>query len=79
MTGSPSGPQMKKLLLDWCEGGKAPEKMSVRWRDGSVDMPVAPYPGLYRLGEDGKWILETRPRGVPRIDAMCLETKVNGF
>ena len=23
MTGSPSGPQMKKLLIDWCEGGKA--------------------------------------------------------
>lgn len=43
LTGSPSGPQMKKLLVAWCEGGA--------------------------------WRLETRPRGVPRIDALCLETK----
>ena len=79
MTGSPSGPQMKKLLIDWCEGGKAPEKLSVKWPDGSVDMPVAPYPGLYTQDGNGAWRLEMRPRGVPRIDAMCLETKTKGF
>ena len=75
LTGSPSGPQMKKLLVAWCEDGKAPEKVLVKWRDGNVDMPVAPYPGLYCQDEGGAWRLETRPRGVPRIDALCLETK----
>ena len=76
LTGSPSGPQMKKLLVAWCEDGKAPEKVFVKWRDGSVDMPVAPYPGLYCQDEGGAWRLEMRPRGVPRIDARCLETKL---
>ena len=69
LTGSPSGPQMKKLLVAWCEDGQAPEKLFVKWRDGSVDMPVAPYPGLYYQDEGGAWRLEMRPRGVPRIDA----------
>lgn len=76
LTGSPSGPQMKKLLLDWCEKGKAPDKVFVKWRDGSVNMPVAPYPGLYRQDENGAWVLEKRPRGVQRIDAKCLETRL---
>ncbi len=76
MTGSPSGMQMKKLLVDWCENGRAPAQIHVKWRDGSVDMPVAPYPGLYRQDADGAWRIEKRPRGVARIDAKCLETKV---
>ena len=79
MTGSPSGRQLKDLLVDWREKGKAPEKLFVKWRNGGVNMPVAPYPGLYRQDGDGNWRQERRPRGVARIDAMCLETKTKGF
>ena len=79
MTGSPSGRQLKDFLVNWCENGKAPEKIFVKWRDGSVTMPVAPYPGLYRRDDGKEWKLEMRPRGVARIDAMCLETKTSGF
>ena len=79
LTGSPSGRQMKDLLVGWCEKGRAPERIMVKWRDGSVEMPVAPYPGLFRRDEGGNWSLEKRPRGVARIDASCLETKVSGY
>ena len=79
MTGSPSGRQMKDLLVGWCENGVAPKKVMVKWRDGSVNMPVAPYPGLYCQGANGEWKIEKRPRGVRRIDAICLETKQTGF
>ena len=79
MTGSPSGRQLKDLLVGWCEKGVAPEKIFVKWRGGSVNMPVAPYPGLYYQNASGEWKLEMRPRGVPRIDATCLETKLTGF
>jgi feruloyl esterase len=79
LTGSPSGGQLNKLLVDWCENGKAPEKIFVKWRDGSVTMPVAPYPGLYYQDDAGKWKVRQQPRGVPRIDALCLETKTTGL
>ena len=79
MTGSPGGRQLKDLLVGWCERGTAPEKIFVKWRDGKVNMPVAPYPGLYSQDATGEWALQSRPRGVPRIDAICLETKQKGF
>ena len=78
MTGSPSGRQLKELLVSWCEKGTAPQKIFVKWRDGNVNMPVAPYPGLYYL-DGGEWKLENRPRSVARLDASCLETKQTGF
>ena len=79
MTGSPGGRQLKDLLVKWCEKGVAPKKIFVKWRDGSVNMPVAPYPGLYYQDDAGEWKIEKRPRGVVRIDASCLETKTKGF
>ena len=55
------------------------EKIFVKWRDGSVTMPVATYPGLYYRDDSGKWKTRQQPRGVPRIDASCLETKTSGL
>lgn len=79
MTGSPSGRQLKDLLVSWCEKGEAPNKIFVKWRNGRVNMPVAPYPGLYYQDDGGEWKLENRPRGVVRIDDSCLTTKTTGF
>ena len=75
MTGSPSGRQVKDKLVDWCEKGIAPDKLIVKWRRGGMDMPVAPYPGLYRQNDQGGWTLETRPRSKPIVDPSCRVTK----
>ena len=77
MTGSPSGRQVKDLLVAWCEEGVAPERLDVKWRVGGIDMPVAPYPWLYRQDDGGRWVREERRRCEPTIHPSCLATKKN--
>jgi len=83
LTGSPSGSQTKDMLVAWCEEGKAPDKLVVevkgRGEHSGLKFPVAPYPGLYWQDGDGEWKLRKQPRGVPRVDASCLETKTKGL
>ena len=78
LTGSPSGLQMRQLLVAWCERGQAPEKITAKDR-GGADMLVAPYPGLYYQDAAGEWKLRRQPRSAPCIDESCLKTKTKGF
>ena len=73
LTGSPGGPNTRKLLTEWCEKGKAPERLIARWLSKGMDFPVATYPGLF-VKDAGKWKRVETPRGVMRIDEHCLET-----
>ena len=75
MTGSPGGPNTRKLLADWCEKGTAPDRLAARWMSRGMDFPVAAYPGLF-VKEGGKWKRVETPRGVAKIDACCRETSL---
>ena len=75
MTASPGGPNTRRLLSEWCEKGKAPDRLMAYWVSRTVEFPVAAYPGLF-VKEGGKWKRIETPRGVEPIDEICLETKV---
>lgn len=77
-TGSPSGAALRKLLADWCEKGVAPEKVVVNWRSAKMELPVAPYPGLFVRDADGKWRVTETKRGIPRIDGSVRTTAKTG-
>ena len=77
MTGTPSGPQARRLLMAWHEKGVAPEAMQASWKYKNRDMPIAVYPGLYVKDAAGKWTVKQTKRGVPRIDGISLETRVD--
>ena len=77
-TGSPSGASVRKLLTDWREKGVAPEKLVANWRAAKMELPVAPYPGLYVRYVDGKWTVKEAKRGVPRLDASVRATAKGG-
>ena len=77
-TGSPSGASVRKLLTDWREKGVAPEKLVANWRAAKMELPVAPYPGLYVRNVDGKWTVKEAKRGVPRLDASVRATAKGG-
>ena len=46
----------------------------VNWKAAKMSLPVAPYPGLYVMAEDGKWRVTEAKRGVPRVDASVRTT-----
>ena len=77
-TGSPNGAVVRKLLTDWRENGVAPEKLIVNWRAEKMELPVAPYPGLYVRDADGKWSVTDVKRGVPPIDKSIRTTAKAG-
>ena len=77
MTGTPNGSAVRRMLVDWRENGKAPEKLDSSVKKKGLDMPIAPYPEMYVKGADGKWRVEQVKRGVVRIDAPeALRTEV---
>ena len=77
LTGSPGGPNTRRLLADWCEKGTAPDRLAARWHSRGIDFPVAAYPGLF-VKEGGKWKRVETPRGVAKIDACCRVTSRAG-
>ena len=77
MTGTPNGAAVRKMLVDWREKGKAPERLDSSVKKKGLDMPVAPYPEMFVKGPDGQWHIEQVKRGVARIDAQeVLHTEV---
>ena len=77
-TGSPSGASVRKLLTDWREKGAAPKELVFKWRSANLDLPVAPYPGLYVKDADGKWSVKEAKRGVPPVDGSVRTTAKAG-
>ena len=77
-TGSPSGASVRKLLMDWREKGAAPKELVFKWRSANLDLPVAPYPGLYVKDADGKWSVKEAKRGILPVDGSVRTTAKAG-
>jgi len=73
-TGSPSGAVVRKSLMDWREKGVAPKELVFKWRSANLELPVAPYPGLYVKDADGKWRIKEVKRGISRVDSSVRTT-----